>query len=229
MLRKRKTPMKQIKYDWKAYNIDALADDNIDKLSISMIPSKSYVLELGCATGFHTKYLKHKKHCVIVGEELDPLAAKKAKKYTKVMIVGDLNTPEIWKRIGKHKPYDVVFASSVVEHLADPWRTLDRIYDVLRPEGELVLTIPNIAFWRSRLRLLLGKWEYEDYGIFDRTHTKFFTVFSMRNALKDAGFQVIEEKYDPAGGAKWFTPLLRLFPNAYAHQVAFLAKKPQDK
>lgn len=216
---------KNIKYTWDHYDVDKLASDSIDALSLSMIPSNSYVLELGCATGFHTKYLKSKKKCTVIGNEIDKLASKEARKYAKKVIVGSLNTNEVWKKIKELGPYDVVFASSIIEHLDNPWDILRKIHTVLKPKGKLILTVPNIAFWRARLRLFLGIWEYEEYGIFDKTHTKFFTVFSMRKALKDAGFTVLDEKYDPAGGAKWFTPILRFFPNAYAHQIAFLASK----
>lgn len=217
---------KKIKYSWASYNLDKLPKDSIDRLSLGMVPPNTTVLELGCATGYMTKYLKEKKHCSVVGVEKNRYAAAKARKYAWRVIAGDLNSQKIWRTVRENGPYDVVFASSVVEHLEDPWDILSRIFRVLKPGGKLILTVPNIAFWRARIRLLLGTWEYEEYGIFDRTHTKFFTVYSMRMALKSAGFTVLEERYDPAGGAKWFTPILRLFPNAYAHQVAFLAEKP---
>ncbi len=218
--------LSKIKYDWEGeYDVSSLADDNIDKLSTSLIPNNSRVLELGCSTGYLTRHLVKNKKCQVVGVELNPAAARKAKKYTTQIIIGDLENPQTWTKIQKAGKFDVVFGSAVIEHLTDPWRVLKKIYALLPINGLLVLTMPNIAWWRCRLSLLLGKWDYQDYGTFDKTHNKFFTLFSMRHALQDVGFKILVEKYDPAGGAKFLTPVLKLFPNAYAHQIAILAKK----
>lgn len=219
-------PSGKIKYDWGGeYDVDALADDNIDKLSTSLIPNTSRVLELGCSTGYLTQHLVQDKNCQVVGVELNPVAAKKAQKYASEVIVGNLENAAIWAKIKKSGKFDVVFASAIIEHLTDPWLALRRVYNILPPGGLFVLTFPNIAWWRCRLSLLLGRWKYEDYGIFDRTHNKFFTLFSMRQALSHAEFKILKEKYDPAGGAKFLTPILKLFPNAYAHQIAISAQK----
>lgn len=190
-----------------------------------MIPQSSKVLELGCATGFHSRYLTEQKGCQVIGIDIDPQAVKKASKWLTRAFTGDLNKQKTWSELKKHGPYQVIVASNVVEHLFDPWLTLEHCHGLLSPKGKLVISIPNIAFWRARLKLLRGIWQYEEYGIFDKTHTKFFTLFSMRTALEQAGFEVLQEGYDPAGGAKWLTPLLKMFPNAYAHQIAFLAQR----
>ena len=76
-------PSGKIKYDWgREYDVDALADDNIDKLSTSLIPNNSRVLELGCSTGYLTQYLVQNKHCQVVSVELNQAAAKKAQKWS---------------------------------------------------------------------------------------------------------------------------------------------------
>ncbi len=213
------------KYDWNHFNYDSLAKDHIDRLTLNMIPAHSKVLELGCATGYHSQYLQEVKHCRVIGVDAEKAVAAKAKSHLQHLIIANLDEQKTWLKIKRHAPYDVVLASNVIEHLLDPWLVLEKIRSVLKPQGHAVIAVPNIAFWRSRLRLLQGKWEYEDYGIFDRTHTKFFTLDSLRQALINAGLKPIAEGYDPAGGAKWLTPILKLFPNAYAHQIVIKAVK----
>lgn len=213
------------KYDRKKFDYDALEPDNIDRLTMDLIPPRSRVLELGCSTGFHSRYLEKKKRCTVVGVDSDPTVLSKAEKNMSSILIASLDDEKTWKKIQRLGPFDVVLASNVIEHLIDPWKTLDCIQELLQPGGLAVIAVPNIAFWRARLRLLRGVWKYEDYGIFDRTHIKFFTVDSFRQALIDAKLIPTEEGYDPAGGAKWFTPLLKFFPNAYAHQVVIRAVK----
>lgn len=217
--------MSKYKYDWEEFSLDKLPADSIDRYTLDFVPRDSYVLELGCATGFHSQFLQEVKGCTVVGAEIDKRSAKLASTVIDTVITGNLDDAKTWGKIKSHSPFDVVLASNVLEHLVDPWTAMEQAHKVLKRGGIFVVAIPNIGFWRARLKILRGKWEYEDYGIFDRTHTKFFTINSMREDLEYAGFKVRDEKYDPAGGAKWFTPLLKKFPNAYAHQVVYKAVK----
>lgn len=213
------------KYDWDNFDFDALAKDHIDRLTLDMIHPSAKVLELGCATGYHSRYLKEEKNCTVIGVDAEKAVSAKAKPHLQHLIIADLNQNETWKKISQYGPYDVVLASNLIEHLIDPWSALSKMRVVLKPSGYAVVVVPNIAFWRSRLKLLRGIWQYEEYGTFDKTHIKFFTLFSFRQALIDARLQPVEEGFDPAGGAKWFTPLLKFFPNAYANQIAIKAVK----
>lgn len=53
--------------------------------------------------------------------------------------------------------------------------------------------MPNIAYLRARVRLLLGVWRYEDTGIFDRTHLRFFTRATVRELVESAGLEIVRE------------------------------------
>jgi len=216
------------KYDWENFDYDRLAKNHIDRLTLDMIPARSRVLELGCATGYHSRYLTKVKRCTVIGVDAEKKVTLKATASLERLIIANLDDQKTWPKIKQFAPYDVVLASNLIEHLLNPWLTLKNIRAVLKPGGHAVIAVPNIAFWRSRLRLLQGKWEYAEYGIFDRTHTKFFTLFSLRQSLIEAGLKPVTEGYDPAGGAKWLTPILKLFPNAYAHQIVIKAVKNKN-
>lgn len=149
--------------------------------------------------------------CKVVGVDINSEA--------KPDIVGDLDNLGTWKKIRLRARYDVVFASSVLEHLPRPEATLQLIKQVLKPKGRLIATTGNVAWWRQRLAMLWGKFEYEDYGIMDRTHLRFFTYFTFQKLIKDADFSIKSVAIDPGGGVKYFNWLIKYFPNLYAQQI----------
>ena len=211
-------PLKKIKYCYQGrFDPLKLEATNIDRLSTALVPENSKVLELGCATGFMGRYFRRRRHCQVIGVDINPAV--------KPDIVGNLNLAATWTKIKKFQPFDLVFASAIIEHLPNPEATLQLIKAVLKPEGMLIITAPNVAHWRLRLKLLCGHWDYEDYGLLDRTHLRFFTYFSFQKLIRSAGFKVIAVKIDPAGGVKYFNWLFKYFPNFYAHQICIQAQK----
>ena len=213
-----------MKYDYgQDFNPEKLKSTDIDKQSTALIPEHTKLLELGCATGFMSKYFTQVKKCQVFGVEIDPEMAQKASESCENVLIGDLNHSSTWQKIFTLAPFDVVFASAVIEHLQDPWHTLQLIKQALKPAGILIITTSNIAHWRMRLKLLFGHWDYEDYGTLDNTHLRFFTYSTFQPALEKAGFAIEHISVDPAGGIKYFNWLARHFPNFYAHQIVIRA------
>jgi predicted TPR repeat methyltransferase len=89
------------------------------------------------------------------------------------------------------EPFDVVVCADVLEHLSDPGAMLARIREWLSPGGILLASIPNVANVSIRAALLLGRFEYTDRGILDRTHVSFYTRASGRRLLESHGFEVV--------------------------------------
>ena len=192
-----------------------LAPDNIDRLSTGLVAPQSKLLELGAATGFMSRYFGRQLNCRVTSVDINP--------ETKADIIGDISDPKTWEKIKRQAPFDLVFASAILEHLPRPEATLQLIKAVLKPDGELIVTLPNAAHWRQRLNLLMGRWDYEDYGLLDRTHLRFYTYFTGQKLISDAGFTLKQVLIDPAGGMKYFNWLVRHFPNLYAHQICIYA------
>jgi SAM-dependent methyltransferase len=92
---------------------------------------------------------------------------------------------------------DVVLAGDVLEHLARPERMARAIFDALTPGGALILSVPNVANAWIRLQLALGRFDYGERGILDRTHRTFFTRSSLRRFLRESGFRVVDECTTP--------------------------------
>ena len=93
--------------------------------------------------------------------------------------------------------YDVVVAGDVIEHLSRPVTLLREHPGVLRPGGQVLLSVPNFGHWYPRVRVASGLFGYDRRGILDNTHLRFFTRSTLRRTVRAAGFDILEE---PATG-----------------------------
>ncbi len=183
-----------MKYHRDKFDFSLLKPNNIDRIQLEMIPVASRVLEIGCATGHLSEYLIREKNCKVVAVEADTDQASVAETRGAAVICGYVDHADIQAQVDEYissnKPFDVVFMSQVIEHLAEPEAMLEKIRGWLGGDGVLVISTCNIAHWKCRLRLLFGRWEYEEYGIFDRDHLRFFTLKNFPGLLRDCGYKV---------------------------------------
>jgi methionine biosynthesis protein MetW len=161
---------------------------------LDSIPNGARVLDVGCASGYLAAALRERGSAT-VGIEPDPAMAEEAARHCeRVLSVGiDAAMAEL-----VDERFDAVVFGDVLEHLADPWETLLWARSVLAPGGVALVSVPNIAHWSARWELLRGRFSYADYGIFDRTHLRFFTQLSAHKLAQGAGFEVTGERYTPA-------------------------------
>lgn len=165
--------------------VDPAATNNPHSYAISLVGSGHRVLEVGCSVGHVTEHLVAAGNSV-VGVEIDPSAAIEAERWAERVHVVDLDLTELSQIETDH--FDVIVAGDVLEHLRDPARVLADLTTLLTDDGRLVVSIPNIAHVDARLMLFDGAWTYQDTGLLDRTHLRFFTRESFRQLLADAGF-----------------------------------------
>lgn len=115
--------------------------------------------------------------------------------------------------------FDAVVFNDVLEHIVDPWAALRLARDHLAPGGVVVASIPNLLHQHNLQHLLLERdFRYEDNGIRDRTHLRFFTRRSMLRMFDDSGLRVTQI----AGiNASWWSRslLLRLSYRLFARQL----------
>ena len=188
----------------------------------------SRVLDVGCATGYLAARLSA-RGCSVAGFERDPEAADEARRHCVEVFVGDIESREDRARLPR--VFDFVILGDVLEHLVDPWDTLSFTKELLRPGGVVVVSVPNIAAWPVRLGLLAGSFEYQDFGLLDRTHLRFFTRASAHELVRRAGFEIEAERFvhleRPAGPIRRTLPLptslidralARLVPGLFAQQ-----------
>lgn len=160
---------------------------------INWVGSGKRVLEIGCASGYMSREFT-KRGCAVTGIEINPDLARKAKKYVGRTIVGDIENRSIREKL-KGERFEVMVLADVLEHLKDPEGVLSSLQSFLAKDGKMIISVPNIAFLTNRLLLFLGRFDYSDWGIMDKTHLRFFTKESILELVKNAGLVV--EKIDP--------------------------------
>jgi 2-polyprenyl-3-methyl-5-hydroxy-6-metoxy-1,4-benzoquinol methylase len=153
---------------------------------LSQVDGGGRVLDVGCSTGYLSKLLVE-RGSTVVGIELDEEAAAQAERWCETVLTGDVERMEL-----PFEPasFDAVMCADLIEHLREPGAFLARVRPLLRPGGRLALTTPNVANWTIRLALLLGRFDYTERGILDRTHTHLFTRRSLTRCLEDAGYRL---------------------------------------
>jgi SAM-dependent methyltransferase len=87
--------------------------------------------------------------------------------------------------------FDYIIMGDILEHLRDPWQVIVNLKQMLKAGGEILASIPNVGHISTIYALLHGKWQYEEAGILDRTHLRFFTKQSVRDIMENAGLKVV--------------------------------------
>lgn len=174
---------------------DAADRNNPRTIIANWVNAESRVLEVGPGDGVVSRWLKQAKSCRVVGVELVPEAAQAASAsgVFERMLVGSIEDDTIVAQARTLGPFDTIIFADVLEHLVDPWRTLHRMRDLLAPSGHVLLSVPNIAHWTARLNLLLGRFDYTDGYLMDRTHLRWFTWRSARQMAQASGYAVVAE------------------------------------
>lgn len=150
------------------------------------------VLEIGCASGGLLAEFRERGASKITGVEYVSEVAERARDRLpgSDIFSGDIDQIDV-ERIGFG--YDLLIANFVLEHVTDPWRTLNRVAHSLKSGGQLIGSLPNVRHWSVTAPLIFrGKWEYVDEGILDRTHYRFFTKHTIEELLRSCGFTDIE-------------------------------------
>ncbi len=138
------------------------------------------VLDVGCNVGQLTRALEGWKGeiwGIDFNEEVLKTAEKKYNKTVKIDISRE-NFPYDQK-------FDAIVFGDILEHLKNPEETINKFLKNLKTDGIVVISVPNAAHWFMRLSLLLGKFDYEDKGILDKTHLRFFTFKTIKKIIEN--------------------------------------------
>lgn len=166
---------------------DFKADPNSSwNKTFKLVPNNSLVLDVGCSSGAFGEPLILQKKCTVDGIEIDDGDIAEAKKKLRNVYKIDIERDPISI---DHK-YDVIFFGDVVEHLAQPIKALEKIKPLLKKNGILIFSIPNITHMLVRLMLLSGKIEYGRTGLLDETHLHFYNSKEIYRVFNEAGYKV---------------------------------------
>lgn len=201
---------------------------------VRLVGNGKRVLEIGCGPGSITKILAEQGGCKVTGLELDPEAIKKVTPYCVKVMQADLNSSE-WPSLLADDKFDVVVAADVLEHLYDPWKSLQRMVPLINDKGYIVISLPHVGHAAVASCLINGNFDYRDWGLLDRTHIRFFGLKNIENLFAQANLKIIEARYVTklpeetefaAGWAKLSSSVqsaLMSSPHAHVYQVVVKA------
>jgi len=143
------------------------------------------VLDIGCGNGrFLLLLLKFGKYN-LYGTELEGNAAKRAMLNAEIkMKIGDIDDNDYEENM-----FDAITLYQVFEHLTRPADTLKQINRIIKPNGILAISFPNINSLQSKI--FKGKWFHLD----PPRHLFFFKPKDFIELMQDNGYVLIQEKY----------------------------------
>ncbi len=144
-------------------------------------------LDFGCSTGYFGSLVKQAKHAAVYGVEISD-DIKQARKVLDGVYSFDIDGE--WPAEIYERQYDYIFFGDVIEHLKDPQLAIEKCKKLLRKDGLLFISTPNVAHISVRLELLGGNFEYESMGILDNTHLKYWTKRSLTSMVQAAGYSL---------------------------------------
>jgi GT2 family glycosyltransferase/glycosyltransferase involved in cell wall biosynthesis/2-polyprenyl-3-methyl-5-hydroxy-6-metoxy-1,4-benzoquinol methylase len=165
---------------------ESLDDNSSLKKMLSFIGGNKLIVDFGCASGYFAQIL-NTRGCIVTGVEINSLAAEQAKQHCREVIVADLDFVSIAEILPNQK-FDVAVFGDVLEHLRNPQKVLEDTKAILKEDGFIVASIPNIAHGAIRLALLKGEFEYTELGILDNTHLRFFTRTTVEQLFDTSGY-----------------------------------------
>jgi GT2 family glycosyltransferase/2-polyprenyl-3-methyl-5-hydroxy-6-metoxy-1,4-benzoquinol methylase len=145
------------------------------------------VLDVGCGAGGFSASLKARQSVEVHGVELVDQAAELARSHLD-KVWNDTIEEALPKLPNAY--YDCIVVADVLEHLVDPWNVLISLKGKLAAGGKIVSSIPNIQNWDVLAALIQGRWDYQNAGILDRTHLRFFTRKSVEELFWSAGLRI---------------------------------------
>jgi len=159
---------------------------------INQVPEGNHrILDVGCGAGATLLKLKELgKASEIFGIEINEDIAGKLSPLLNGIIIGDI---ESIKLPFNEKYFDYILFGDILEHLINPDKILNQYKALLKDDGFIIATIPNIKHFNILLRLIiLDEFKYVDEGILDKSHLRFFTKKEMENLFMRNKFKIVE-------------------------------------
>jgi 2-polyprenyl-3-methyl-5-hydroxy-6-metoxy-1,4-benzoquinol methylase len=178
------------------YNND-ISENIIKLIKFTKKYGKNYkLLDVGCGSGYQSNFIRKKFKFEVHGiEEIKSLKEKLNKNLDKV-ILENLNDKKKISQIIKSNYYDYIIFSDVLEHIVDPVDILNFYKKFLKKNGFIIVSVPNVANIYQRLLLLFGVFSYQEAGVMDKTHLRFFTKKTLISCAKEANLKIVHNTSD---------------------------------
>ncbi|WP_269531319.1 bifunctional 2-polyprenyl-6-hydroxyphenol methylase/3-demethylubiquinol 3-O-methyltransferase UbiG [Chitinimonas sp. BJYL2] len=204
------------------YERDVLvgSGDSLDRI-VSMLSVPGAVLDVGTGTGALARFLSERKEYSVDGITHNPTEAEIAQPYYRDVWVSDLSQSG-WINNISGRRYRYIVCADVLEHLVDPAAVLRSLATLLDEHGEIIISVPNVAYIGVVGELINGKFTYRQEGLLDRTHLRFFTRESLADCVSSCKLQIREwsSVFRPLADSEFKAHRLDYFPPAMARFLA---------
>jgi 2-polyprenyl-3-methyl-5-hydroxy-6-metoxy-1,4-benzoquinol methylase len=176
------------------YKVELDADSGPARV-VRLVGSNRSVLEIGAGPGSITKILTSVSNCKVTALDIDFESIEKLKPYCERAYQADLNDsswPNILENDGK---FDVLVAADVLEHVYEPLAVLKAMNAFLNQNGFMVISLPHAGHSVVHACLFDEDFEYNDFGLLDRTHIRFFGIKNIQKLFQDAGMKIVHAEF----------------------------------
>jgi len=162
----------------------------LDLLSLLTKKEKKIkVLEVGAGRGNTLLYLKEKGIASeVIGIDINDWEEKDIPDAIDTFISGnieELTLPQY------SNYFDLIIFADVLEHLIHPGEVLKKMKDCLKDDGEILISIPNFRHKKALFKVFIkGDFSYENSGLFDATHLRFFCKRNIRDLIKTSDLKI---------------------------------------
>lgn len=169
------------------------AHDRHNEQLLKLMPVNARtIVEVGCSSGaLAREYKKINTSCKYIGVEVVSRYIPLAQRYCDIVLELDIERLDEGS-LREALPGDCWIFGDTLEHLNDPWSLLARIRAVISADGCVVACIPNAQNWSVQARLNCGEFRYEDSGLLDKSHLRWFTRTTIVEMFTHAGYRIIE-------------------------------------
>lgn len=201
---------------------------------LELIPNKyrnGNVLEVGAGSGDTLLFAKQNRYASkVTGIDIQSINhSHQSHSEIDQFIIGNVEQDDL---LFTQQPFDVIICGDVLEHLVDPWHTIQKLKSYLSEEGVIIASIPNFREITTLTNICFkGDFKYQESGILDKTHLRFFCKKNIEELFIHNGFQIISIrnslKYNQ-GKRQFFNKLtLGVFENFLTVQYHIVGKIDQ--
>ena len=145
------------------------------------------ILDIGCGTGATLKYIKSKyPNTKVYGIDSERKLDIKSDPSLNITIAD----AQMINFIYDPETFDYIILGDIIEHLKEPLLFLHKVRNLLKNNGHIVCSIPNVANAKIIYELLHNQFTYTEVGLLDYAHLRFFTSYSFWDILEKSGFSI---------------------------------------
>lgn len=187
---------------------------NVRKELLDLIPNENKngnLLEIGVGEGNTLLYAKENNYAQnIYGVELFKMEnSNQTSSQFEEFLIANIEETELPFEDSK---FDAILLGDVLEHLINPYTTLNNLKKYLKPNGVVIASIPNIREWKTMKTIFFkGDFKYTDSGILDKTHLRFFTKKNIIELFENNNYKIENIVGSNKGSAMRYLKRLRLF------------------